>query len=74
MGQTVRRQAKRYSRHAAGDSAYVHQGAGVKASVLGTAIVLTLGFSALELAVGLYGNSLALVGDAGHMVTDSMSS
>ena len=73
MGQTVHRQTKRYSRHAAGDSAYVHQGAGVKASVLGTAIVLTLGFSALELAVGLYGNSLALVGDAGHMVTDSMS-
>ena len=73
MEKSLHRQVSRYSRHAAGDSAYRHEAASVKGSVLGTAIALTLGFSILELAVGLYGNSLALIGDAGHMVTDSMS-
>lgn len=42
-------------------------------SVLGFAVVLTLGFSVVELIGGLWANSLALVGDAGHMVTDSAS-
>lgn len=32
---------------------------------------LTLGFAAVEAAGGWYANSLALLGDAGHMVTDA---
>ena len=68
-----RRQAEPYSSHCAGDSAYDHSAERVKGSVLGLAIALTLGFSVIELVAGLAGNSLALVGDAGHMVTDSMS-
>lgn len=35
------------------------------------ALALTLGFAAVELAAGWYANSLALMGDAGHMVTDA---
>ena len=69
----VRRQVEPYSSHHAGDSAYDHSAEKVRTSVLGLAITLTLGFSAVELVAGLAGNSLALVGDAGHMVTDSMS-
>lgn len=71
--QALRRQVEPYSSHEQGDSSYNHCSTKVKISVLGTAIALTLGFSAIELAAGLIGNSLALVGDAGHMVTDSMS-
>lgn len=37
------------------------------------ALVLTLGFAALEAAAGFWSGSLALLGDAGHMVTDSAS-
>ncbi len=62
-----------YSRHGSGDSAYDHSADRVKTSVLGLAILLTLGFSAVELIAGFIGNSLALIGDAGHMVTDSLS-
>lgn len=68
-----RRQLEPYSAHGAGDSRYRHAGGRVKTSVLGAAIALTLGFSAVEAIAGLAGNSLALVGDAGHMATDSMS-
>ena len=42
-------------------------------SVLGFAVLLTLSFSVIELVGGWWANSLALIGDAGHMVTDSMS-
>lgn len=37
------------------------------------ALLLTLGFAAIEAATGLWSGSLALLGDAGHMVTDSAS-
>ena len=37
------------------------------------ALVLTLGFAAVEAATGFWSGSLALLGDAGHMVTDSAS-
>lgn len=40
---------------------------------LGWAVVLTLGFAAVELAGGLISGSLALLSDATHMVTDSLS-
>lgn len=65
--------ATKYSDHDAGDSAYNHSAEQVRLSVLGFAVVLTLGFSAVELIGGYYANSLALIGDAGHMATDSAS-
>ncbi len=37
------------------------------------ALVLTLGFAGVEAAAGFWAGSLALLGDAGHMVTDSAS-
>lgn len=65
--------AKQYSQHGAGDSLYGHAAEKTGASVLGWAVALTLSFSVLELIGGIWGNSLALIGDAGHMVTDSAS-
>lgn len=41
--------------------------------VLRAALVITIAYAAIELAAGLYANSLALIGDAGHMATDSMA-
>jgi len=40
---------------------------------LGWAVSLTLGFAAVELVAGWWGNSLALMADAGHMLVDSSS-
>lgn len=37
------------------------------------ALLLTLGFAFVEAAAGLWSGSLALLGDAGHMLTDSLS-
>lgn len=64
---------KDYASHHLSDSHYNHTAEMVKGSVLGFSVALTLGFAIVELVGGLYANSLALVGDAGHMVTDSAS-
>ena len=61
------------SSHGQGDSLYNHATRQVKISVLGVSVLLTLGFSAVELIGGLLSNSLALIGDAGHMATDAAS-
>ncbi len=37
------------------------------------ALVLTLGFAVVEAVAGWWSGSLALIGDAGHMVTDAMA-
>lgn len=37
------------------------------------AVAITLGFAAVEAAAGWWANSLALLADAGHMVTDSVA-
>ena len=37
------------------------------------ALLLTLGFAAIEAAAGVWANSLALLGDAGHMLTDGVA-
>ncbi len=63
----------KYSDHGAGDGHYDHRGDEVRPTVLGIAVILTLGFSAVELVGGYLANSLALIGDAGHMATDSAS-
>lgn len=44
---------------------------GGRALVLG--LLLTSGFAAVELVAGWLSGSLALIGDAGHMITDSMA-
>ena len=62
-----------YADHSQGDCTYDHSAEQVKLSVLGLAVALTLGFSAIELFFGWLSNSLALIGDAGHMATDSAS-
>ncbi len=40
---------------------------------LGWAVALTISFAAVEFIVGRWGNSLALMADAGHMLVDSSS-
>ena len=72
----MRKQTKNmnvYASHCEGDSSYGHVATHVRLSVFGTAVFLTLGFSLIELIGGLWGNSLALISDAGHMITDSLS-
>jgi len=46
-------------------------GAAADRRYLAIALVLILGFMAFEIAVGLVGHSLALLSDAGHMLTDA---
>ncbi len=41
--------------------------------VLTVALLLTIGFAIVEALAGWVSNSLALIGDAGHMLTDSMA-
>lgn len=62
-----------YAAHSHGDSTYDHSADKVRLSLLGVAVVLTLGFSLVELIGGYLANSLALIGDAGHMATDAAS-
>ncbi|HEY4542915.1 MAG TPA: cation diffusion facilitator family transporter [Noviherbaspirillum sp.] len=59
--------------HHAGDASHHHGIEGRNPRVLGGAVALTLGFAGVEAAVGFLSGSLALVADAGHMVTDSMA-
>lgn len=46
---------------------------GADRRALGGALALTLAFAAIEVAGGIAAHSLALVADAGHMVTDAAS-
>jgi len=48
-----------------------HHHAPSSRGVLIAALCLTLGFAGVELVAGLWAGSLALVADAGHMLTDS---
>jgi cobalt-zinc-cadmium efflux system protein len=50
-----------------------HEAAGDNAIGLGWAVVVTLAFAAVEGATGIISGSLALLSDAGHMLTDSIS-
>lgn len=73
MSLSQRTKQQRLSSHDVGDSALDHSAQKVKTSVLAVAVVLTLGFSVAEFVGGFISNSLALIGDAGHMLTDSAS-
>ena len=64
---------KQLTRHHEGDSDYTHQGTGSSKKVLIAAVCLTLGYAVIEVIGGFLSNSLALLSDAGHMVTDSAS-
>ncbi len=59
--------------HHSGDAKHVHVAEGRKPTALALALVLTLGFAAVEVVFGFMANSLALISDAGHMVTDAAS-
>jgi len=56
--------------HAGHDHDHDHA-AGASSKVLGIAFALTASFMVVEFAGGLLANSLALVADAGHMLTDA---
>ena len=54
-------------------SNHAHEHRPAAASVLAWALAITLGFALLEAVAGWWSGSLALLSDAGHMVTDSAS-
>jgi len=57
--------------HKQGDAKHSHAKEVSNQNLLLIALVLTLGFSIVEGAAAYYANSLALISDAGHMVTDA---
>ena len=57
--------------HHAGDAKHVHVAEGRSPVALAFALVLTLCFAVVEVTAGFFSNSLALISDAGHMVTDA---
>ncbi len=59
-----------HSDHHDGDGVHRHRPGG-RLRPLAVAVVLTFGYALVELIGGLWSGSLALIADAGHMVTDS---
>lgn len=59
-----------HHRHEGAHHNHQHADAGPR---LVWALLLTLGFAVVEVGAGFWSGSLALLGDAGHMVTDSAS-
>ncbi|MBU3639085.1 alpha/beta fold hydrolase [Polynucleobacter sp. AP-RePozz3-80-G7] len=57
--------------HKKGDARHTHSKQASNQNLLLIALVLTLGFSGVEGAAAYFANSLALISDAGHMVTDA---
>jgi cobalt-zinc-cadmium efflux system protein len=57
--------------HRAGDARHHHVAEARNPHVLAGAVVLTMTFAAVEVIAGFWSNSLALISDAGHMITDS---
>jgi cobalt-zinc-cadmium efflux system protein len=57
--------------HRHGDASHRHYFEDRSQKILAWALGLTLFFAAVELIFGFVSNSLALISDAGHMVTDS---
>jgi cobalt-zinc-cadmium efflux system protein len=66
-------QIKNFTSHHHGDSAYNHKGESNSWKTLGVAVCLTFTFAFVEVVGGLFSHSLALISDAGHMLTDSFS-
>ena len=59
--------------HHQGDAKHVHVTEGRSNSALAGALIVTLLFAVVEVMFGFVANSLALISDAGHMVTDAAS-
>lgn len=57
--------------HKKGDAQHTHSKQVSNQNLLLIALVLTLGFAVIEGAAAYFANSLALISDAGHMVTDA---
>ena len=57
--------------HKKGDARHTHSKQASNQNLLLIALVLTLGFSGVEGTAAYFANSLALISDAGHMVTDA---
>lgn len=57
--------------HRHGDAAHRHYFEERSQSILAWALGLTLLFAGIEVGFGFWSNSLALISDAGHMVTDA---
>jgi cobalt-zinc-cadmium efflux system protein len=57
--------------HRAGDAKNAHFTEARSQKALGAALLLTLLFAVIEVVTGFMSNSLALISDAGHMVTDA---
>ena len=57
--------------HKAGDTPHSHAKEVTSQKVLSIALAITIGFAIVEVFAGIYSNSLALISDAGHMVTDA---
>ena len=57
--------------HKKGDAQHSHSKEVSNQNLLLIALILTLSFSGVEAAAGYFAGSLALISDAGHMVTDA---
>ena len=57
--------------HKKGDARHTHNKQVSNQNLLLIALILTLGFSGVEGVAAYFANSLALISDAGHMVTDA---
>jgi cobalt-zinc-cadmium efflux system protein len=57
--------------HRSGDAKHRHVTEDRSQKILAWSLALTLGFAAVEVLAGFASNSLALISDAGHMVTDA---
>jgi len=57
--------------HKKGDAQHTHSKQDSNQNLLLIALILTLGFAGVEGAAAYFANSLALISDAGHMVTDA---
>lgn len=60
-----------YLEHGQGDAHHHHQHDYKNSHYLGLALLLTGSFSIIEVIGGFYSGSLALIADAGHMLTDT---
>lgn len=59
--------------HKKGDAHHGHYHQDSQSGILLTALLLTFLFAGVEVAAGFWAESLALISDAGHMVTDAAS-
>ena len=60
-----------FAQHGEGDAHHHHQHEYKQSYLLGFALLLAGGFAGVEALAGWYSGSLALISDAGHMLTDS---